>query len=119
VREGKRDAVAHLVESLFEGEGRTAGAFKWTGLHGVDDPGPFGIMFRCPCGCNAIHGAGFDNRPPGHQPGTSTGWHWDGNRDKPTLTPSLGLGVSHDNTVGPDGVYHWHGFLRAGVFEEC
>lgn len=37
----------------------------------------------------------------------SQAWHWDGNRDRPTLQPSLYL---HD---------HWHGFIRAGRFESC
>ena len=34
-------------------------------------------------------------------------WGWDGNIDKPTLTPSI-------NAAG-----HWHGFLRAGRLESC
>lgn len=34
-------------------------------------------------------------------------WGWDGNEDKPTLTPSI-------QTIG-----HWHGFLRAGRLESC
>ncbi len=47
-----------------------------------------------------------------------SGWKG-GNKEKPTLSPSLGLHRSHDGqSVGADG-YHWHGFLKAGVFEEC
>jgi len=34
-------------------------------------------------------------------------WQWDGNKDKPTLSPSL-------HWVG-----NWHGFLRAGKFVSC
>lgn len=34
-------------------------------------------------------------------------WSWDGNREKPTLTPSI-------HCIGV-----WHGFLRAGRFESC
>lgn len=34
-------------------------------------------------------------------------WGWDGNEDKPTLTPSI-------HAVG-----HWHGFLTAGVLKSC
>lgn len=34
-------------------------------------------------------------------------WHWDGNYDAPTLSPSV---WNHD---------HWHGFIRAGRFESC
>lgn len=35
------------------------------------------------------------------------GWTWDGNRERPTLSPSI-------HAVG-----HWHGYLRAGRFESC
>jgi len=44
------------------------------------------------------------------QRGTAGGdrvWGWDGNTDKPTLTPSL-------HAVG-----EWHGFLRSGKLESC
>ncbi len=34
-------------------------------------------------------------------------WGWDGNKDAPTLTPSL-------NLIGV-----WHGYLKAGVLESC
>ena len=34
-------------------------------------------------------------------------WGWDGNEDKPTLTPSI-----HTKE-------HWHGFLKAGRLESC
>ncbi len=44
-------------------------------------------------------------------------WHWDGNRDAPTLTPSINC-LSH-NPNDPAEKYAgcgWHGFLRAGIF---
>jgi hypothetical protein len=34
-------------------------------------------------------------------------WYWSGNRDKPTLKPSLGV----------DG--HWHGYVNAGQLVEA
>lgn len=34
-------------------------------------------------------------------------WHWDGNNEKPTLTPSI------------DWPGHWHGYLTAGVLKSC
>ena len=43
-----------------------------------------------------------DNRPV---------WQWDGNREKPTLSPSIGCGPRPD--------FHWHGYLKAGRFEAC
>jgi len=43
-------------------------------------------------------------RLPVNQP---NGWSFDGNRERPTLTPSIHC------------VDHWHGFLRAGRLESC
>jgi hypothetical protein len=34
-------------------------------------------------------------------------WAWDGNEEKPTLTPSV-------NSIG-----NWHGWIRAGRMESC
>lgn len=34
-------------------------------------------------------------------------WGWDGNEDKPTLTPSI---------LAPN---EWHGYMRAGRLESC
>lgn len=39
--------------------------------------------------------------------GESHGWKWDGNREHPTLTPS----VFHTKEKGGCG---WHGYLRSG-----
>lgn len=41
-----------------------------------------------------------------------TSWQWDGNREKPTLSPSIFVGM-RDTPPG------WHGFVRAGVMETC
>lgn len=59
-----------------------------------------GMIYMCPCGCG--HQAALSFRPH-----PSPSWDWDGNRDAPTLQPS----VHH--------VGHWHGWLRAGVWESC
>lgn len=40
-------------------------------------------------------------------PGGPRVWGWDGNEDKPTLTPSI------------DWPGHWHGHLNAGRLESC
>lgn len=40
-------------------------------------------------------------------PGGDRVWGWDGNEDKPTLTPSI---------LAP-GL--WHGYLRAGELQSC
>ena len=47
-------------------------------------------------------------------PGTWGKWHWDGNVEKPTLSPSIGsLGM---NETPPRG---WHGYLQAGRWVGC
>jgi hypothetical protein len=55
-----------------------------------------GLHFKCPCGCGALLGVSFG----------PNGWTWDGNRDKPTVTPSI------RDMAG----CLWHGFLTAGEF---
>jgi hypothetical protein len=40
-------------------------------------------------------------------PGGPRVWGWDGNREKPTLTPSI------------HAPHQWHGHLRAGRLESC
>lgn len=71
-----------------------------------------GLSFGCPCGCGAHYGASFVK---------PHSWTFDGNVEKPTVNPSLGCYPTGNRAadIGPDGVYHWHGFLRVGVFEEC
>ncbi len=41
------------------------------------------------------------------QPGGDRVWGWDGDEEKPTLTPSI------------DAPGEWHGYLRAGMLESC
>lgn len=57
------------------------------------------------------HGQGwtFINLPIGERekPAQSPSWKWDGNREAPTLEPSIW-------THG-----HWHGFVRAGEMVEA
>jgi hypothetical protein len=80
----------------------TPGAFEFF----VKERGgpPAGILYSCPCGCARVGALNF-------RPAPSPSWDWDGNREAPTLSPSV-----HDM---PDGVTHWHGWLRAGTWESC
>jgi Family of unknown function (DUF6527) len=41
-------------------------------------------------------------------------WGWDGNIEKPTLTPS----VFHD-PQNPESPHHWHGFIQNGEMKGC
>ncbi len=75
---------------------------------------PIGIGHACPCGCGAqsvmwfkggsLNGTGED---PSHE------WDVTGEWPKVTLSPSIGFAKR------ADGSFHWHGYLKAGVFEEC
>ncbi len=100
----KRNALAVHVDDVFrEAPPQPAGAFEY--FHagpGFDEIA--GMLFVCPCGCGEIYWIAFR----GHQAPGRPAWDWDGNRDSPTLTPSLHLILDCG----------WHGFLRAGVFEE-
>lgn len=45
---------------------------------------------------------------------TRASWAWDGNLERPTLTPS----VLHAPSK-PESPYHWHGFVTAGRMVGC
>jgi hypothetical protein len=47
-------------------------------------------------------------------PADMPSWAWDGNLEKPTLTPS----VFHD-PKNPQSNYHWHGFITNGEMRGC
>jgi hypothetical protein len=75
----------------------TAGAFEFF----VDrDQKVAGMVYSCPCGCGRTGALNFRPHP-------SPSWEWNGDREKPNLTPS----VHH--------VGHWHGFLTDGVWRSC
>lgn len=61
------------------------------------------LRFVCPCGCG---GMGTVPVRPGYG---GACWTWDGNKELPTLTPSI-LRLSD---------CRWHGFLTKGVFVSC
>ena len=66
-----------------------------------------------------LPGAGFGhvNIRPNYK-GDGASWDWDGNIEKPTLTPSV-----HALPIEPYDDYPsrvgWHGFLRNGRWESC
>lgn len=88
--------IATYCESI-EDVKEKPGAFEFyqSGEHN-----PAGIIYSCPCGCGATGSLAF-------RPAASPSWNWNGNREKPTLTPS----VHH--------VGHWHGYLTDGVWVSC
>jgi hypothetical protein len=85
------------VDDIDDAHG-TPGAFE---IIEHADSSSAGVGFICPCGCGREGYLSFT--PPGPQ------WTWDGNREAPTLTPS----------VQQVGGCRWHGWLRAGEWVTC
>lgn len=80
----------------------SAGAFAFNVR--ASDGEIVGMTFKCPCGCADIGRLNFDPLKT-DQPC----WQWDGNREAPTLSPS----------VQKVGQCAWHGWLRAGDWVEA
>lgn len=68
------------------------------------------VLIPCDDRPAGIH-AGIPVNAPG-KPYHPKGWNWDGNEQKPTLTPSI-----FQNP--PDGPHSWHGYLTAGRLVSC
>lgn len=89
---------AIIVPEIRSEAGLTAGAIELRELNGEMK----GIAFRCPCGCGEESWL-----PVGRG---ERGWEWDGNREAPTLKPSVlqsGLPCK------------WHGYLTGGEWKSC
>ena len=82
---------------------KNPGDYIFTGRYQKE--GTYGMIFCCPCGCGSLGSLAFDNDTDEGRPR----WHWNGSRDKPTLTPSI---------QKTDGC-RWHGYLTDGVFTKC
>lgn len=98
-----RNAVA--FEALDHEELRKPGAYRFFERDGKR----VGITHGCPCGCGLIGSLYFAGN------GLTPQWTVTGEWPKATLAPSIGFWGRNTKEQG----YHWHGFLRAGVFEEC
>lgn len=81
----------NFVEDILHGP---TGSAKW-------DSDFTRFKFICPCGCNS-----FNDLPI--KPPHDNGWTWDGNKENPTLSPSI---INYN--------CGWHGYLKAGVWEKC
>lgn len=64
-----------------------------------------GMIYVCPCGCGQQGSLRFRPLPPDEQRHAS--WEWNGNKETPTLSPS----VHH--------VGHWHGWLQDGEWRQA
>lgn len=103
----------HLSEIRCKGRPVPAGHFE---LFAMDDDVPDGAWalqdfesgvthfnFVCPCGCRGFSALPLDK----DRNDSNHSWAWDGNREAPTLSPS----IFRAHSCG------WHGFFRAGVWE--
>lgn len=70
-----------------------------------------GFNHACPCGCGAWSFIRLNAE--GWTPGTVPIWERTGDDLHMTLTPSIGI-----RPQDARGQYHWHGYLKNGVFEE-
>ena len=87
--------TVHATRESFEAAG--PGAIQFFTSYGRDeDSRPVGMLSKCP-GCGHESSMDFKPRP-------SPSWEWDGNLEKPTLSPSV-------NCVG---CCQWHGYLVRG-----
>lgn len=79
-----------------------AGVVEW--LSDVNGNQNSALAYTCPCGCGSV-GAISVNK--GNK--IEKAWVWDGNVDKPSLTPSI------QKIHG----CRWHGYLTNGEFVPC
>lgn len=72
------------------------------------------IEFICPNGqyCGVLIGPKSVTRPSAEK---LCIWGWDGNMEKPTLTPSINCVAEKDGK--PTGGCGWHGFIIKGVMK--
>jgi hypothetical protein len=96
-----------------------AGSFRFEdmGYHAAEPPVPGELgrfSYGCPRGTGHCGAVIICNGP---KPPHSKQWGWDGNVERPTLTPSINC-LSH----GPDGEKYagcgWHGFITNGQFKD-
>lgn len=68
------------------------------------------LAFLCP-GCIELNGSGLHMLPV-NTTATTPSWHWDGNLELPTISPSIltRTGVDPNKNI-------CHSFLKAGVFQ--
>jgi hypothetical protein len=111
-----RNAVA--FEAKDKADRRKPGAYWFMLEYSFDQKAHtervIGILHSCPCGCGA-KGCIWFKGGSGNGSGSWPDHEWDVTGEWPnvSLTPSIGFGRL------AAGGYHWHGYLRKGVFEEC
>jgi hypothetical protein len=75
-----------------------------------------GMFYMCPCGCGKEGYLAFTGRQrvrPDKRQWNGETWEWDGNREAPTLSPS----VHHQLYCAGEYKTHWHGYLKKGLWK--
>jgi hypothetical protein len=105
-----RNAQSFIVEKV-EMPGEPGAIQVCFGWNDENKDVVMGINHCCPCGCGLWGWMPFKTYNPTKcwEPTPKKGDDY----TKLTLTPSIGF-IRQQN-----GGYHWHGYLRNGVFEEC
>lgn len=78
-----------------------------------------GAVHGCPCGCGGRSALFFDGGDPDPKKHRRREWRVEGEWPAVSLTPSIGVKYDVRGEAPAGGGYHWHGWLRDGVFEEC
>ncbi len=114
VQYNKESVDAIYLEKASYEELKAAGPGAFTYTYAEGDPErkrPIGMIHFLP-------GAGYGHCNIRPYSGKRASWNWDGNIEKPTLTPSVDARPAepHGNYPGRIG---WHGFLKAGRWVSC
>lgn len=103
----KRNAQSFLVDRM-EDSSKPGAIMLARSSEGGD---VVGFSHACPCGCGKWSFVRLN--PEKWAPGTKPMWTREGDDLHMTCSPSIGIHPIEN------GAYHWHGYLRNGVFEEC
>lgn len=104
-----RNAAAFECAGPDDPRSHQAGAYYFMRRH--DNPSErIGIIHACPCGCGGKSAMWFKGKS---DTGLAPEWDVVGEWPNVTLSPSIGIGRPKGG-----GPYHWHGYLKAGIFEE-
>lgn len=95
----RSDGPMSITAVRVKDEPTNKGEFKYYTDSGIKPGVIAGMRFVCPCGCGGKSSLRFDTV-------YASGWAWDGNMDKPTVSPSV-----------KQLVCGWHGYLRNGRWE--
>lgn len=106
IRVGQFEGVTQNADGSLSRKDVAAGAAWWIHHLGDHENRISHLRFSCPCGCgDLITVPVYQNK---NLEG-DYGWKWDGNKELPTLSPSI------QKLNG----CKWHGHLTKGIFDQA